>query len=192
MLSTDKIECWVLAPDDRVVSFHDVHYFDNAHAHAHAWHCLPCNAGPMRMNRVRHHRNGSRHSNACKELMQERSVFKSRIKMLGYGPWQQIVEGAISPVRKNTSLRDRRAHYFRFVQTLERYEQMERLSLLELAIWKAKCIDKPTAYGVVFSTMQEIDDYWTLESSFDPLVYRQQKRITSGAAVIIENILPFL
>jgi hypothetical protein len=65
---------------------------------------------------------------------------------------------------------------------------MERLSLLELAIWKANC----TAYGVIFSTMQEIDDYWTLESSFDPLVYLQQKRITSGVTVIIENVLPFL
>jgi hypothetical protein len=149
------------------------------------------------MNRVRHHRNAFWHSNARKEFMQARSVFKSRIEMLGYGPWQQIVEGAMSPVSKNTSLRDRRAHYFRFVQTLERYEQMERLSWLELAIWKANCIAKTTAYGVVFSTMQEIDDYWVLESSFDPLVYRQQKRITSGAIAIIETFFssqphPFL
>jgi hypothetical protein len=189
MLSTDKIECWVLSPDDRVVGFHYVHYFVNANG---GWHCLLCDAGPMLMNRVRHHRNGSWHSSACKELKHARSVFKLRIEMLGHELWQRRVEGAMSPVSINSSGEDRIAHYFRFVQTLERYEQMERLSLLELAIWKANCIAKTTAYGVVFSTMREIDDYWALESSFDQCVYRQQKRITSGATVIIESVLPFL
>jgi hypothetical protein len=133
--------------------FDYVHYFVDRND---GWHCLLCDAGPMLMNRVRHHRNAFWHSNARKEFMQARSVFKSRIEMLGYGPWQQIVEGAMSPVSKNTSLRDRRAHYFRFVQTLERYEQMERLSWLELAIWKANCIAKTTAYGVVFSTCRRL------------------------------------
>jgi hypothetical protein len=93
----------------------------------------------------------------------------------------------MSPVSTNTSVKKRGAHYSNFVKTLETCEQMERLSLLELAIWKANC----TSYGV-FSTMQEIDDYWALEGGFDPRVYLHQKRITSGVTVIIENILPFL
>lgn len=142
----------------------------------------------MLMNRVRHHRNGSGHSSAIKELALERSRFRARIKTLGHELWRQCVEAAMSSVGIPTSVSCRIAHYNYFVRTLERYEQMERLSLLELAIWKAKC----TAYGVVFSTMQEINDYWALESGFDPLLYLQQTRITSGVTVIIENVLPFL
>jgi hypothetical protein len=189
MLSTDKKECWVLAPDDREVNFDSVHYFEQYIGNGGGWHCLLCHAGPMRKNRVRHHRNGTGHSSAIKELAQERSVFEARTKTLGHELWRHCVKAAKStPVRINASVEDRRAHYFYFLRTLETCEQMERLSLLELAIWKVSCI----ANGVVFSTMREIDDYWALESSFDPRVYLQQKRITSGATVIIENVLPFL
>jgi hypothetical protein len=160
MLSTDKKECWVLAPDDRVVSFHYVHYFvSNRRGY---WRCLLCDAGPMRMDSVRHHRNGIGHSSAIEALAQARSVFEARIKTLGRELWRQQAVDAMSSVSLNhTSVEDRRAHYSRFVQTLERYEQMERLSLLELAIWKANC----TSYGVVFSVMQ------ALESGFDPISY---------------------
>jgi hypothetical protein len=180
-----------------VVKIHHIPYIYNANGH---WLCLLCNATSIPMQRVlRHHHHGSRHPDACKELAKARSVFKTRIKKLaGQRRWQQIVEEvarppgektARTPVSQNTSVLDLQAHDFKFVRTLvERYEQMERLSLLELAIWKANCIN----HGLAFSTMQEIDDYGALESGFDPLVYIQQKRITSGAAVIIENVLPFL
>jgi hypothetical protein len=101
----------------------------------------------------------------------------------------ELAEATMSSVNINASVEDRKAHYFRFVQALERCEQMEHLSSLELAIWKANC----TVYGVVLSTMQEIHNFWALESDFDTLLYLQQKRITSGATtVIIENVLPFL
>jgi hypothetical protein len=185
MVSTDTKECWVLAPDDRMTVFDEVHYFVNENE---GWHCLLCNAGPMHRKQVYHHSIAFKHSKRCKELAQERSILKSRIKMLGYDLWRQQAVDVMSPVSIHSSVEDRRAHYFRFVRTLESYEQMERLSLLELVIWKANC----TSYGVVFSTVKEINDYWALESGFDPLLYLQHKRITSGVTVIIENILPFL
>ena len=162
----------MLAPDDRKVIFDSVHYFKHISTYngGWGWHCLLCDAGPMLMNRVWHHRNGFGHSSAIKELAQERSVFEARIKTLGHELRRLCVEAAMSTVSINASVEDRRAHYSCFVRTLETCEQMERLSLLELAIWKASCI----ANGVIFSTMQEIDDYWALESSFDPRVYLQQ------------------
>jgi hypothetical protein len=174
--------------------------------------------------------------------MKARSLFKKRIELLGHERWQRDVKEQMGPLAKWAGEGYRRAYYSRFVQTLEKYEQKERLSLLELAIWKAtciatntvhgvafstmmqeiddnysrfvqtlekyeqvfpisllelaiwkaKCIDKTTVHGVAFSTMREFADYSVLGRSFDPIEYRQHKRISSNATVIIENILPFL
>jgi hypothetical protein len=59
-------------------------------------------------------------------------------------------------------------------EMLEKYEKMERTSLLELAVWKAK-----------FLSMQEIE-------GFDPVEYRRDCRITSGADVIVRGVLRYL
>jgi hypothetical protein len=69
---------------------------------------------------------------------------------------------------------------------LSKYELMTRLSLLELAIWKASCLS-----DCRFDTMQEIEE-WSLDGSFNPADYKQEKRTTSGVHVIITLILPFL
>jgi hypothetical protein len=62
---------------------------------------------------------------------------------------------------------------------------MKRLSLLELAIWEANC----TACGVVFSTMQEINDYWALESGFDPLWYLQHGHLKPGHVSKLKQVV---
>jgi hypothetical protein len=70
---------------------------------------------------------------------------------------------------------------------LTKYELMERLSLLELAVWKASLASDP-----FFSTMEELDAYWTLDRNFDPVAYVNARRVTSGITVIIQGVLPFL
>jgi len=72
-------------------------------------------------------------------------------------------------------------------QTLQKYEKMERLSLLELAVWKASLMSDP-----YFKTMDDLDAYWTLERGFDPVAYKNDRRVTSGITVIIQSVLPFL
>jgi hypothetical protein len=83
------------------------------------------------------------------------------------------------------------------IKILEKYEMMERLSLLEVVVWKASCISyhaRHTNSSTSFVTMQDIEDYWALDENFNPLEYRRQRRIesASGITVIIQNVMPFL
>jgi hypothetical protein len=69
---------------------------------------------------------------------------------------------------------------------LSKYELMEKLSLLELAIWKQQIV------GHVFLSVQEAREYWVLEEGFDFKEYFFQRRVTSGVAVIVPIVLSFL
>jgi hypothetical protein len=54
----------------------------------------------------------------------------------------------------------------------------EASTLLELAVWKAK--------------LDEKEDAQAKKSKIDVKVVQTEKRITSGADIIIKNVLPFL
>jgi hypothetical protein len=54
----------------------------------------------------------------------------------------------------------------------------EATTLLELAVWKAKLNEKEEAQAK--------------KSKIDVKVVRMEKRITSGADIIIKNVVPFL
>jgi len=78
---------------------------------------------------------------------------------------------------------------------LSMYEKKEKISILELAVWKVQCIlafASLTASDASLITMQDIEDYWTLEERFDPLKYRKDCRIKSGIDMCIEKVLEFL
>jgi hypothetical protein len=64
-------------------------------------------------------------------------------------------------------------------ESLSKYEDMEFISLLELAI---SCLN---GESLKFETMQEIE-------TFDPAEYKRESRIKSGAAAIIFGVLLFL
>jgi hypothetical protein len=64
-------------------------------------------------------------------------------------------------------------------ETLSKYEKMERISLLKLAVWRTSCLN------VKFDSMQEIE-------AFDPAEFKRERRIKSGVNAIIQNVLPFL
>eukprot|EP00978_Attheya_sp_CCMP212_P023707 scaffold73105_cov49-Attheya_sp.AAC.4 len=70
---------------------------------------------------------------------------------------------------------------------LAKYERMERISLLELAIWKSRICD-----GLVFFHVDEMRQYPALDEDFDPTDYAQNIRITSGSAIIIPRVMEFL
>jgi hypothetical protein len=74
-----------------------------------------------------------------------------------------------------------------FMNALEKYEQMERSSLLELAIWKSRICD-----GLVFFHVDEMRQYPALDEDFDPTGYAQNLRTTSGSAIIIPRVMEFL
>lgn len=73
----------------------------------------------------------------------------------------------------------------------------EKLSLLELAVWKSTCLvryaeDIGSSSQAQTVTMQDIEDYWALDESFNPIQYRKRFRMNIGISAIVENVLPFL
>ena len=73
---------------------------------------------------------------------------------------------------------------------MEHKQLMEAISLLELALWKRKLdeckeevVEVEEALGVKPPAKK---------SKIDVATDRQEKRITSGASIVIKNVLPFL
>merc|ERR1712008_69592 len=69
-------------------------------------------------------------------------------------------------------------------------EFMERVFALELAVWKASCLQ----FDERFSSVQEVLDHESSMASapFDALGYKVDRRIRSGADIIVRDVIPFL
>jgi hypothetical protein len=63
---------------------------------------------------------------------------------------------------------------------------MERVFVLELAIWKSKCLVPGC------NTLQEVASLHANDASFDFVEYKRQGHITSGAEIIIPRVIGFL
>jgi hypothetical protein len=73
---------------------------------------------------------------------------------------------------------------------LSNYEEMEpTILLLALVVWRTSCLH----WGhIQFQSMQEMEDLRATDDTFDPWEYKRERRIKSGADVIIRGVLPFL
>eukprot|EP00980_Cylindrotheca_fusiformis_P018090 scaffold5807_cov54-Cylindrotheca_fusiformis.AAC.3 len=92
-------------------------------------------------------------------------AFANRIKWLGQGRWKTaMMETIARPVGRDPSSRQRSIQTIKY--KLARYERFESLTLLELALWKARM-------------------------SKDGLD-RETCRIQSGADAVLPNVLDFL
>lgn len=67
---------------------------------------------------------------------------------------------------------------------------MERVFALEMAVWRASCLQFDTR----FSSMQEVLDHESAiaTSPFDAREYKSARRIRSGADIILRDVIPFL
>lgn len=67
---------------------------------------------------------------------------------------------------------------------------MERVVTMELAVWRASCLQ----FDTQFSTIQEVLDHESSITSdtFDPHGYKVDRRIKSGADIIVRDVIPFL
>jgi len=76
-------------------------------------------------------------------------------------------------------------------ERLSKYEKMERISLLELAIWRTSCLN---AGSTKFdSIMQAMEDYLLArDEGSNSAEYKRECQIKSGADAIIQGVLPFL
>jgi len=76
-------------------------------------------------------------------------------------------------------------------ESLSKYEKMERISLLELAIWRTSCLN---AGSTKFdSIMQAMEDYLLArDEGSNSAEHKRECQIKSGADAIIQGVLPFL
>jgi hypothetical protein len=112
---------------------------------------------------------------------------RDRIEQLCLPQWRVDVEELINAMTEEDSKRKKvRKIYARLLK----YEEMERtISLLALAIWRTSCLK----WGdMQFQSMQDMDNFRPTDEIFDPALYKRERRIKSGADVIIRGVLPFL
>eukprot|EP00980_Cylindrotheca_fusiformis_P024673 scaffold12200_cov122-Cylindrotheca_fusiformis.AAC.5 len=114
-----------------------------------------------------------------------KSSIENRVSHLGLAAWRSdmlnTVAGALVRHQRNARL-----IHLRLVHSkLARYERLEVVSLLELALWKAK-LDQVEA--AIEKKAQEAPGMSNVDSSID----RQGCRISSGDEVVVSNVLPFL
>jgi hypothetical protein len=110
-----------------------------------------------------------------------------RIEQLGLAQWKIEVEKLINDMRADGSKMEKVQQIYK---RLSKYEEMEHtMSLLALAVWRTSCLHWG---GIQFKSMQQMEDLQAADGAFDPSEYTRERRIKSGADVIIRGVLPFL
>jgi hypothetical protein len=123
---------------------------------------------------------------AVVQLLLQASIC-DRIEQLGLAQWRISMQEIINAITEEDSkTRKIQEIYAR----LSNYEEMERtISLLALAVWRTSCLK----WGdIQFKSMQEMEDYWPTDEIFEPSENKRERRIKSGADVIIRGVLQFL
>ena len=71
---------------------------------------------------------------------------------------------------------------------------MERVFLLELAVWKASCLQFSAEYSSMEQIVQQIKSSTCQDkiTQYDIHTYKLERRIKSGADVIVRDVMPFL
>jgi ankyrin repeat protein len=113
-----------------------------------------------------------------------------RIQQLGLHQWRIVMEELIDAMTEHDGKKTRVKRTQVIYARVSKYEEIgPSISLLALAIWRTSCLhwgDKS------FQSMQEMEDLWAMDDAFDPVEYKRERRIKSGADVIIGGVLPFL
>jgi hypothetical protein len=96
-------------------------------------------------------------------------------------PNVRIIEKTQAIQQWMTRVLDRIEHYKTEHQTLLK----EAMTLLELALWKAKLLNKTDEKRCSV-------DHMTKKAKIDTEAARKEHRVTCGASIVIKNVLPFL
>lgn len=71
---------------------------------------------------------------------------------------------------------------------------MERVYVLELAVWRASCLQFNEEYSCMQDVIENLSTVATVDGgvSFDVNAYKIDRRIKSGADIIVRDVMPFL
>jgi len=99
-----------------------------------------------------------------------------RIQQLGLGEWRICMEELINAMAENSSSETRIKLIYAW---LSKYEEIEHsMSLLALAVWRTSCLRRGDNS---LQSMQEMEDFWATHDPFDPVEYKRECQIKSGA-----------
>jgi len=160
--------------------------------------CVLCNTGSMQRKNAEMHLNGSRHSQALeserfKERLGDRALttmnmwdVKSQVRNLGLPSWRHHIKAKLYEYIFAEDMQPLNSIH----ELLRKYTKLEKTSLLELAVWKARCLWLDGSQS--FNTMQDILDQWTIDENFDPAAFKAERRYASNVAVIMRGVVQFL
>lgn len=156
--------------------------------------CLLCKTGRLYKGNISSHFNGLRHLesyNKATQMKKDVVSTQKRIECLGCIKWRDNVKGLVYDIccrGYNKPSIEYACTSYDVKKLISKYERMEIISLLEIAIWKAFICD-----GAIFQTVHEMKEYKKLDKDFEPTDYSNQVRIRkSGCAVIIPRVIEFL
>ena len=114
------------------------------------------------------------------------AMLRHRIERVGLELWKRDVRQMLQSL--STHERDFTTSE-KLEMTREAFrEWLELAVVLELAIWKTKCL----SHDNNFSTMQDIVNHSERDETFDAHDYKQECHVKSGAEIIIPRVMSFL
>eukprot|EP00581_Thalassiosira_minuscula_P039307 CAMPEP_0184470562 /NCGR_PEP_ID=MMETSP0740-20130409/93444_1 /TAXON_ID=385413 /ORGANISM="Thalassiosira miniscula, Strain CCMP1093" /LENGTH=132 /DNA_ID=CAMNT_0026846765 /DNA_START=18 /DNA_END=416 /DNA_ORIENTATION=- len=121
-----------------------------------------------------------------------KDAIKSEINQLGLKRWRSHIKELIFD---HFFAMDTTSTYIHLIPTfidsqLKRYTKLEKISLLELAVWKASCLWFDGSMN--FDIMQDILDQWAVNECFDPVSYKAERRVAGGLAVIMRGVIQYI
>lgn len=127
--------------------------------------------------------------NAAVEVIQLllRSTISYRMEKLGLEKWRRDIGQLINSITQTDS---KLRQVNEVLEKLLKYENMERVSLLELAVWKENCLKGCGTNKC--KSMKDIENLSSKDARFDQAEYKQKRRIVSGVDAIIHGVISFL
>lgn len=172
--------------------------------------CLLCQTGCIKKRNVKSHFRGAHHFKAynkvkamgegtshnkvnemkCRPFSVYAKSNQKRIERLSCRKWRDDIKSFVYDIScwsKNHSF-DNACSSDVISKLISRYERMEVISLLELAIWTADIFK-----GLRFQSIHEMKEYIVLDEDLDPSDYSNQMRIRKSVChVIIPRVIEFL
>jgi hypothetical protein len=182
--------------------------------HGCGWKCSVCGTSLSEAGLTKHARDTKHRDAVVKisagattyELLDKRTEiykFERRLDRLGCTKWQLHVQGLLfrflvtpRPSRARvTFTRTRKLDpCLPIEELLSKYEQMERLSLLELAVWKASCTIRAGEVEVDLSGVKTVEDVRSFSekqrNSWKD--YRAEMRHSYLIDIVITGVVPFV
>lgn len=110
-----------------------------------------------------------------------------KAESLGLEAWRNKIKAIMLEIVMMDDRVEAGIKCFKLTSLISKYLKMEKASLLELALWKAKVVD-----GLYFTSMEESRAYGALDNNFNARQYLSNARVECGCEVVVPSVLSYL